>query len=113
MPETAMYDLNLILDPNLSDTQLQTEKDAVSTQVERLGGEIVGTDEWGIKRLAYPIRKLNDGYYIIYTLQLPLERPKAIEVALRQRDNVMRVLLVKQRPEWRTRKERKEAEAAD
>lgn len=115
MPETAMYDLNLILDPNLSDTQVQTEKDAVATQVERLGGEIVEADEWGVKRLAYPIRKLNEGHYIIYKLQLPLERPKAIEISLRQRDNVMRVLVVRNRPEWSTLKRKPEssAEAAD
>ncbi len=98
------YDLNLILDPGLNETQVQTEKDAVATQVERAGGEIVETDEWGNRRLAYEIRKLREGYYIIYTLKLPHTAPKAIETALRQRDNVMRVLSVKQRPEWRTSK---------
>ena len=106
------YDLNLILDPNLSDAQVQTEKDAVSAQVERAGGEIVETDEWGKKRLAYEIRKLLEGYYIIYTLKLPSEAPKALETVLRQRDNVMRVLAVRQRPEWRTSKAAKKPEAA-
>ncbi|HEV2124444.1 MAG TPA: 30S ribosomal protein S6 [Chloroflexota bacterium] len=101
------YDLNLILDPGLNETQVQTEKDAVATQVERAGGEIVETDEWGNRRLAYEIRKLREGYYIIYTLKLPSAAPKAIEAALRQRDNVMRVLAVKQRPEWRTSKKAK------
>jgi small subunit ribosomal protein S6 len=104
MPNTNLYDLNLILDPNLSEQQLQTEKDAVATQVERAAGEIVEVDEWGSRRLAYPIRKLNEGYYIIYRLNLSGETPKAIEAALRQRDNVMRVLVVKDRPEWKTRK---------
>lgn len=104
MPTTAKYDLNLILDPNLSESQLQTEKDAVVAQIERAEGTIVETDEWGAKRLAYPIRKQNDGYYVIYRLELPNDKPKAIEAALRQRDNVMRVLVVKNRPEWRTLK---------
>jgi len=108
MSKTAQYDLNLILDPNLSETQLQTEKDAVATQVERAAGEIKEIDEWGIRRLAYPIRKLQDGYYIIYRLELPGDRPKVIEAALRQRDNVMRVLVVRDRPEWKTRKVRRE-----
>lgn len=104
MPSSGQYDLNLILDPNLNEQQLQTEKDAVATQVERVGGEIIEVDEWGTRRLAYPIRKLNEGYYIIYRLTLSGETPKAIETALRQRDNVMRVLVVKDRPEWKTRK---------
>ncbi|HEX7005434.1 MAG TPA: 30S ribosomal protein S6 [Trueperaceae bacterium] len=115
MPSQGVYDLNLILDPNLSEQQLQTEKDAVAAQVERVGGEVVDVDEWGSRRLAYPIRKLNEGYYIIYRLNLSGETPKAIEAALRQRDNVMRVLVVKDRPEWRTRKPAapQEAQATD
>lgn len=98
------YDLNVILMPGLNETQLQAEKDAVSTQIERAEGELLSVDEWGARRLAYPIQKLNEGYYIIYRLKLSGETPKVIESALRQRDNVMRVLVVKDRPEWKTRK---------
>ena len=110
--KTAEYDLNVILDPSLSETQLQTEKDAVETQVQRAKGEIANLDEWGSQRLAYPIRKLNEGYYLIYRLTLPLDTPKQVETALRQRDNVMRVLVVKDRPEWSTLKQKKAPEAA-
>lgn len=115
MPEKMQYDLNVILDPSLSEQQVQGEKDAVTVQVERAGGEIVDLDEWGLRRLAYPIRKGNEGYYLIYRLKLTGDTPKTIEASLRQRDNVMRVLVVRDRPEWKTKKERKpegEAEAA-
>ena len=104
MQENAQYDLNVILDPNLSESQLQTEKDAITTQIERSEGELIKVDEWGKRRLAYSIRKIDDGYYLIYCLRLPSETPKIIETALRQRDNVMRVLVVKDRPEWKTLK---------
>ena len=112
MNKNAEYDLNLILDPNLTEAQLQTEKDAVETQVQRAEGEILKVDEWGAQRLAYPIRKGNEGYYLIYRLSLSGDKPKVVEAALRQRDNVMRVLVVKDRPEWRTRKVKPEAAAA-
>ncbi len=98
------YDLNVILDPNLSEPQLATEKEAVVAQVERAGGTVTSLDEWGAKRLAYPIRKLREGYYLIYNVELVGETPKSIEATLRQRDNVMRVLVVKHRPEWKTLK---------
>jgi small subunit ribosomal protein S6 len=104
MADTANYDLNLILDPSLSEAQIQIEKDAVATQLERAEGTVLQLDEWGMRRLAYPIRKGNEGYFLIYRLRLPVDKPKAIEAALRQRDNVMRVLVVKDRPEWKTRK---------
>ncbi len=109
MSTNAEYDLNVILDPGLSETQIQSEKDAVEAQVARAEGEIVKLDEWGAQRLAYPIRKLNQGYYLIYRLRLPPSTPKVIEANLRQRDNVMRVLVVKDRPEWHTLKKKKEA----
>ncbi len=105
--EAAKYDLNVILDPSLSEQQVQAEKDAVALQVERAGGEVLQLDEWGMRRLAYPIRKGNEGYYLIYRLRLSGETPKTIEAALRQRDNVMRVLVVRERPEWKTKKEPK------
>jgi small subunit ribosomal protein S6 len=110
--DTADYDLNVILEPGLSEQQLQTEKDAVMTQLERAEGTVVELEEWGVRRLAYPIRKLNEGYYLIYKLRLPLDKPKQIEAALRQRDNVMRVLVVRDRPDWKTRKAKPESPEA-
>jgi small subunit ribosomal protein S6 len=101
------YDLNVILDPLLSETQLQTEKDAITSQVQRNNGEIVELQEPGRQRLAYEIRKGREGYYLFYTLKLAGDAPKAIEAALKVRDNVMRVLIVRDRPEWKTLKARK------
>jgi small subunit ribosomal protein S6 len=101
------YDLNVILDPLLSETQLQTEKDAITSQVQRNNGEIVELQEPGRQRLAYEIRKGREGYYLFYTLKLAGDAPKAIEAALKVRDNVMRVLVVRDRPEWKTLKARK------
>ncbi len=99
------YDLNVILEANLSETQLNTEKDAISAQINRYEGEISGLNEWGRTRLAYPVNKKLDGHYLIYSVKLiDGEAPKAIEKALRLRDNVMRALVVRDRPEWRTLK---------
>ena len=113
MANPAKYDLNVILDPSLTEAQILTEKDAVATQVERAAGTVLELDEWGIRRLAYPIRKGNEGYYLVYRLELSGTTPKTIEAALRQRDNVMRVLVVKDRPEWKTKKAKPaEGEAA-
>jgi small subunit ribosomal protein S6 len=104
MAEPHRYTLTLILDPNLNEGQLQIEKDAVNALLARVEGQLVEVDEWGLRRLAYPIRKLGEGHYAIYTLKLPSGAPKALESALRLRDNVMRALVVRDRPEWRTRK---------
>lgn len=100
-----LYDLNVILDPNLNETQLKLEKDAITAQIERVEGSVQELDEWGNRRLAYPIRKLNDGYYLIYKLTLSESAPRQLTTNLRLRDNVMRVLVTRDHPEQRTRKE--------
>ena len=79
MPDIDRYDLNVILDPGLSEAQIQTEKDAVASQIERADGTVAALDEWGIQRLAYPIRKQNEGYYLVYRLDLHNDTPKSIE----------------------------------
>jgi len=109
---SATYDLNIILDPNLDESRVNNEKDAIANQIERVGGSITEMDEWGNRRMAYPIRKLNDGYYIIYKLSLPTSTPRALEDALKLRDNIMRILITRERPEWRTRKAPKSRESA-
>jgi small subunit ribosomal protein S6 len=105
-----IYDLNVILDPNLNETQLKLEKDAIGAQIERVEGSVQEVDEWGNKRLAYPIRKLNEGYYLIYKLSLSETAPRQLTTNLRLRDNIMRVLVTRDRPEQRTRKEAPRAE---
>ena len=104
------YDLNVILEANLSEAQLTAEKDAISAQVNRYEGETSDLNEWGRTRFAYPINKKVDGHYLIYSVKLiDSEAPKAIEKALRLRDNVMRALVVRDRPEWRTLKKPKKS----
>ena len=100
----AQYDLNVILNPSLDTAQLQVEKDYIENTVRNAGGNIDGLDEWGNRRLAYSVRKEREGYYLIYRLSMGTDQTNAIQETLRLRDNVRRVLVVRQRPEWRTKK---------
>ncbi len=100
----AQYDLNIILNPSLDPAQLQTEKDYIENTIKQSGGSIVALDEWGSRRMAYSIQKDREGYYLIYKLDLPADQTNSIQSSLRLRDHVRRVMAVKQRPEWRTKK---------
>jgi len=99
----ATYDLNVIIESNLTEKQAQSEREAIEAQIQRNEGVVTNLDDWGSKRLAYPINKKLDGHYLIYTVELTdKDAPKAIESALRIRDNVMRALIILHRPEWST-----------
>ncbi|MFC4454484.1 30S ribosomal protein S6 [Deinococcus sonorensis] len=98
------YDLNLILNPNLSAEQLQTEKDYIEGAVKGAGAEISNLEDVGNRRMAYAVGKDREGYYLLYTIRASGNPEKAIASSLRLRDHVRRVLVVKDRPEWKTKK---------
>ena len=98
------YDLNLILNPNLSAEQLQTEREYIETAVRGAGAEIANLDDVGNRRLAYPVGKDREGYYLMYTIRAGGNPERDIALTLRLRDNVRRILVVKNRPEWKTKK---------
>lgn len=100
----ATYDLNLILNPTLSAEQLETEKNYIESTVQGAGAQITNLDEVGSRRMAYPIQKDREGYYLFYTLTGEGNPEKSIAATLRLRDNVRRVLVVRDRPEWKTKK---------
>ncbi|GAA5502093.1 30S ribosomal protein S6 [Deinococcus xinjiangensis] len=98
------YDLNLILNPNLSAEQVQIEKDYIENTVKNAGGEVSNLDDLGNRRLAYQVAKDREGYYLMYTIKSSGNPEKDIASSLRLRDHVRRVLVVKDRPEWKTKK---------
>ena len=100
----TQYDLNLILNPNLSAEQVQIEKDYIETTLKNSGAEMSNLDDVGNRRLAYAIDKDREGYYLMYTIKAGGNPEKDIASTLRLRDHVRRVLVVKDRPEWKTKK---------
>ena len=57
-------------------------------------GTLAEIDEWGKRRLAYPINDLNDGYYVLMTFSAKPEFPRELDRILRITDGVMRSLIV-------------------
>jgi small subunit ribosomal protein S6 len=100
----ASYDLNLILNPNLDAAQLATEKEYIENAIKNVGGVVAALEEWGNRRMAYAIQKDREGYYLIYKLELTTDKTNEIQTSLRLRDHIRRVLVVRHRPEWSTKK---------
>jgi small subunit ribosomal protein S6 len=98
------YDLNVLLNPNLDAAQLQVEKEYIENAVKNAGGTVTTLEEWGNRRMAYSIGKDREAYYLIYRLALAADTTNTIQASLRLRDHVRRVMVVKQRPEWNSKK---------
>ena len=87
------YELMFIIDPVLDDEK----KDAVIETVKGIiaaSGEVAETDVWGLKKLAYPIQKKTEGYYVVMQFAAQPELPKELDRRLRISDNVMRHIIV-------------------
>src|SRR5690606_1446270 len=68
---------------------------AVEEQVAAAGGELLSTDVWGRRRLAYPINGVNDGTYVLLTFKMPPAGTAVLERWLRISESVLRLLLVR------------------
>ena len=64
--------------------------------ITRAGGNITDVDDWGKKRLAYEIQKMNEGFYYFIHFESETDAPAEIEADLRIMEPVIRFLCVKQ-----------------
>ena len=58
-------------------------------------GTVDSVDEWGKRRLAYPINDEEDGYYVLYNHQCESEFPAELDRVLRITDGVLRSIIIK------------------
>ena len=79
--------------------------------IDNLGGTRLKTDVWGRRRLAYEVRHLREGQYVLTDFQIDPTRVPELDGALKISDTVFRHLVTR-KPEIRTRRKPKAAEAA-
>src|SRR5207245_9911314 len=85
----------VVLDPNLDETAIEAMNSRIQSLVTQRGGTVENVDTWGRKRLAYPIGRFRDGFYILSRLQLPPTAAVEIERALKLTETVIRHLLLR------------------
>ncbi len=88
------YELTVLIHPD-KEAQIDDSIKLVSGIVEKAGGKVVSTDNWGKKRLAYSINGENFAVYLAMDVELPASAPKAMSAVLNITDGVLRYLLVK------------------
>lgn len=89
------YELTFIVDPVLSNEEIQAIRQTYEDQVKKQGCKIVYVDDMGLRQLAYPLNKRNSGIY--YTIEFQAENGEAItplELALRRDERIMRYLTI-------------------
>lgn len=88
------YELTYIVRP-VEEANLTAISERIANTVRNAGGEIVARNDWGRRRLAYPIRKLGDGYYTTLYLTLPGSAVRGVERSLQLTEDILRYLVVR------------------
>lgn len=89
------YETTFILRPNLGEDQFTEIIDRTSAIITDDGGTIIHTDRWGIKRLAYEIKKEVQGYYVHLNYAAPGKTVNEVERIFRIDDRLLRYLTIK------------------
>ena len=90
------YELCVVVNAKLEDDGRAAVVDKCKALIERFGGVITEVDDWGKKKLAYEIQKMNEGYYYFIKFEADGSAIAEIESFMRIMDNVLRYLCVKQ-----------------
>jgi len=89
------YEILYIVRPELDDEQLQLAVASVDKLIDNLGGTKQKTDIWGRRRLAYEVKHLREGQYVLTDFQLEPARVPEMEATLKISDTVFRHLIVR------------------
>lgn len=89
------YELILIIQPDLDEEATKGVIDRVNSMITDNGGEILKTDLWGLKQLAYEIQDFRDGYYVYLEAEFSSEFGTELTQNLRYVEPVIRYMLTK------------------
>ena len=88
------YETVFILTPVLSQEQMAEAVDKFKKILTDNGAKIVFENNWGLKKLAYPIQKKNTGFYYLVEFQAEGEIVGKLELEYKRDERVMRFLTV-------------------
>ena len=90
----AQYEIAVLYHPDL-EVDLTKAEERVTKLFTGNGGKVVGTDNWGKRKLAYPVNKQEHAVYVFYTVELDPQKVGEIDNTLRITDEVIRYLVTK------------------
>ena len=89
------YETVFILNPVLSESQIEEAVQKYIDLIKSQKGSISNQENWGLKKLAYPIENKKSGFYHLFEFAASSDAVPALEVEFRRDERVMRYLTVK------------------
>ena len=91
---TNTYETVFILTPVLSDAQMKDAVDKFRSVLQERGAELVHEENWGLRKLAYPIQKKSTGFYQLFEYKGDNKLVASLETEFRRDEKVLRFMTV-------------------
>ncbi len=89
------YETLFVLKPTLTEEESKAKFEFIKDVIQNNGGEIVATEDIGVRKLAYPIDKFERGHYYIIYFKAPAQAVRELERIYRITEDVIRFLTIK------------------
>lgn len=90
------YEVVFVLAPQLTEEEVKNQTETFTKVAEEKGAKVLNIDDWGKRRLAFPVKKNKEGIYVILTLEEgQADAVAELERRFRVSDNVIRHLTVR------------------
>ena len=89
------YEAVFIMNPVLSAEQVAETVQKVKGLIEAKAGKVLNEEDWGLKKMAYPIQHKRSGFYHLLEFQAPGDSIQGLEVELKRDERIMRFLTMK------------------
>ncbi|MBD5607744.1 MAG: 30S ribosomal protein S6 [Desulfovibrio sp.] len=89
------FETMLLISPELSADAREGLLNSLVGVIEREGGKVEEVDQWGMRDLAYPVRKLMRGFYVRLVYAAPSSLVAELERNIRINDGIFKFLTVK------------------
>ena len=89
------YEVLYIINPSISEEERKAIIAKFKDYVEANKGTVKGVDEWGLKKLAYPIKFKDEGFYCLMDYTVSAEASQAMEKLMQITDGILRCIVVK------------------
>ena len=90
--ELKNYETVFIMTPLLNEVQMQETVEKFRQVLKENGADIIHEENWGLKKLAYPIQKKSTGFYMLMEFAAPTTIVDTLELAYRRDERVVRFL---------------------
>ncbi|MBM3284715.1 MAG: 30S ribosomal protein S6 [Candidatus Aminicenantes bacterium] len=90
-----IYETGFVLAPSLSEEDTENIIAQMAEIVTQREGRLIKQERWGKRKLAYPIKRFNEGFYVFFQYEGKADIPLEMERRFKQADAVLRYLTLK------------------